>query len=178
LEEVADFLRANGVKDGELIAWHDSPHALYLTMGLKPGFRFMHINTAKIISPRAANQVMVELWQRAFQEPVPRFAVSDLGWAALGQPMATRWIMLAPPYGLRHTPLLSVGVFPLDVYWYDIYPPQLRNWMRFSFPFNQKAVFRSGGGTGRYIVHSLTPQFGDWPLPPDMDPHGWPGHDK
>jgi hypothetical protein len=39
LEEVAAFLRSRGVKDDELIAWHDSPHAIYLTMHLRPGLR-------------------------------------------------------------------------------------------------------------------------------------------
>jgi hypothetical protein len=173
LDEVADFLRSQGVKDGELIAWHDSPHALYLTMHLKPGLRFMHINTAKIISPRAANQVMTELWERAYRQPVPRFAVSDLGWAALGQKPEVRWMMLAPPAGLQRVPLLRVGAIPLEAYRHDLYPPMFRNWMRAAFPFNQKPVFRSRGGAGRYIVHAITPEFGDLPVP--GDPEGWPG---
>jgi hypothetical protein len=50
--------------------------------------------------------------------------------------------------------------------------------MRVEFPFTQKAVFRSRGGRGRYIVHELTPPLaGAIPLPEGVDPHGWPARD-
>lgn len=156
LAEVADFLRERGVKDGELIAWHDSPHVLYLTAGLKPGLRFMHINTAVGISGRSRHVVMCELGAKA---GTARFAVSDLGWAALGQKPETRSDMLAPPAGSN-----------------DLLPPKLRNWIRATFPFNQPGVFRTRGGTGRYVVHELPPTgpLGDHPLPKGADPEGHP----
>ncbi len=151
LADIADYLRdparGGGVGDRELIAWHDSPHALYLTMDLQPGLRFMHLNTAMIISPEAKMRVLDELYQC---KGTAKFAVSDLGWAALGQKPEVRSAMLAPPQGPD-----------------DLYPPKLKNWMRATFPFNQPAVFRSGGGLGRYIVHKLTPPLGDWPYPDD-----------
>jgi len=39
------------------------------------------------------------------------------------------------------------------------------------FPMNQPAVFRSGNGRGRYVVHVLTNPVGDVDVP------GWPGLD-
>ena len=32
---------------------------------------------------------------------------------------------------------------------------------RAKFPFNQRAVYRTRGGTGRYLIHELTPPLGD-----------------
>jgi hypothetical protein len=170
LAEVADYLRSRGVRDGELIAWHDSPHVLYLTMGLKPGLRYMHINTMLIISERGQGQVMAEV---AGAAGAARFAVTDLGWAGLGQAdPEVRAAMLAPARGWAPVVLARVGVLPVLGVRYDRYPPKLRNWMRASFPFNQPAVFRSGGGAGRYLVHELTPPLGNgsW----EGDPQGHP----
>ncbi|WP_439621532.1 hypothetical protein [Gemmata sp.] len=145
LEEVAAFLRAKGVKDGELLAWHDSPHALYLTMNLKPGIRYMHTNTAVSIGPDAQNRVMWELGQR---EGAARYAVSDLKWANLGRDPEKDAERLGPPASA--TDLLPAGLLP---------------WHRRVFPFNQKTVFRSGGGHGRYVVHELSGALGDLPPP-------------
>src|SRR5262252_9505132 len=61
LDDVAQFLRGQGVKDGEVIAWHDSPHAVYLMLGIKPGVRYMHINTAQALCPAARDRVQAEL---------------------------------------------------------------------------------------------------------------------
>src|SRR5262249_40244910 len=36
LEEVAAYLKPRLIGDGEVICWHDSPHALYLRLGVKP----------------------------------------------------------------------------------------------------------------------------------------------
>ena len=45
LGEVAEFLRARGVRDGEVVAWFDSPHAVYLMLDIDPGLRYMHVFT-------------------------------------------------------------------------------------------------------------------------------------
>jgi len=140
LAEVAAFLRSKQVRDGELIAWHDSPHVLYLMMDLRPGLRYLHVNTAIMISPRAHSQVLDELYRTA---GTARYAVSDLGWAALGQKPEVKAAVLGPGPGPG-----------------ELLGPALDRHRR-TFPFNQKAVFRSGNGRGRYVVHELVPPLGD-----------------
>jgi hypothetical protein len=140
LEEVADWLRAHNVRDGELIAWHDSPHVLYLMLGIKPGIRFMHINTAQNISDEAHARVQAELAAKA---GVARYAVSDLEFPTLGMPPEKRLALLGP--------LIDSGMLPLV----------LDEQARAKFPFNQRAVYRTRGGLGRYIIHELTPPLGD-----------------
>lgn len=144
LDEVADWLRAHNVRDGELIAWHDSPHVLYLMLDLKPGIRFMHINTAQNISDEAYARVQAEL---ATKGHIARFAVSDLEYPTLGFEPDQRLALLGPL--IEKDTLLPVA---------------LDEKARLKFPFNQPAVFRTRGGTGRYLIHALTPPLGDTPL--------------
>lgn len=141
LEEVADYLRSRGLGDDQLVAWHDSPHALYLTMTVRPGIRYMHASTAMSIGYRAKERVMRDLYEC---EGTARFAVSDLSWACFRQPPAVRAAVLGPP--ASETNLLPAGLQPK---------------YRRRFPFNQPAVFRSGNGTGRYVVHELSGPLGD-----------------
>ncbi|MCE9568319.1 MAG: hypothetical protein K8U57_40480 [Planctomycetes bacterium] len=149
LEEVADELRKRGVGDRELIAWHDSPHVLYLTMNLQPGLRYMHTNTAMGISPEAYMRVLGDLFPCAGKA---KYAVSDLGWAGLGQDDPNvKAAMLGPP--VSKDDLLPAGL-SLD-------HKQL-------FPFNKPAVFRSTDRNGnpkcgRYIIHELSGPLGDLP---------------
>src|SRR5262249_44201215 len=75
LGAVADFLRTQNLRDGELIAWHDSPHSLYLELGIRSNFRFMHVSTAYGLGPWQREQVLKEL-QAAI--PRARFVVSDM----------------------------------------------------------------------------------------------------
>jgi hypothetical protein len=125
LGAVADYLRARNLCDGELIAWHDSPHALYLDLGIRPRFRFMHVGTAAGLGKWQAGQVLREL-QAAL--PDARFAVSD-----------THRVTA------RYGGLNDVGA--------DGLPKVLPAWQRNEFPFNQPVVFRSPGG--RYLVHRI-----------------------
>jgi hypothetical protein len=145
LDEVAQVLRAQGVGDYELIAWFDSPHALYMTLHLKPGTRFMHVNTAMSIgqwrtdepgTPQSGRaKVMGELKERT---PRARFVVNDLAWVTLSattDEQRAAWTAAArkPPQFLlpAETP----------------YPHE--------FPFNQPTVFRTKNSTGRYVVHEV-----------------------
>jgi len=125
LGAVADFLREQGVRDGELIAWHDSPHELYLELGIKPGFRFLHVGTMFGLGKWQREQVLCEL-QAAI--PHARFVVSDMH-------RITR----------HHDRLTEVGP--------DGLPLVLPAWQRAEFPFNQPVVFRSP--SGRYLVHAI-----------------------
>lgn len=144
LDEVADFLRARRVADGELLAWHDSPHVLYLMLGIRPGVRYMHINTMQSISAESRARVQSEL---AATAGVARYAVSDLEFPTLGQSPEMRLQFLGPPASER-----------------DLLPAALPPVFRAEFPFNQKAVYRTRGGLGRYVIHELTPPLGDTPL--------------
>jgi hypothetical protein len=148
LAEVRDFLRAQDVKDREVIAWFDSPHAVYLMLDLDPGFRYMHVYTAISISvgedvtgETGRKQVLGELRETQARPGWPKFryVVSDLEWVALaaGEDKALWAELMGPP---RNPPndLLPV---------HTPYPDE--------FPFNQPTVFRTRNGTGRYVVHRI-----------------------
>lgn len=141
LEEVAEYLRSQGVRDGEVVAWFDSPHALYLTMNLKPGFRFMHVYTAISIGQGETGfnghaRVMGELQAAPANR---RFVINDLEWVALPAVDPQQRALLLGPPGRPHPHHLLPHDSP--------YPS--------GFPFNQPTLFRTRGNTGRYLVHAL-----------------------
>jgi hypothetical protein len=150
LAEVAAFLRDRGVKDGEVIAWFDSPHAVYLILDVKPGFRFMHVFTAVLISlgedPTAetGRQWVMDELRRS---PRARFVISDLEWTTLGADEAERRSRLGPALDPPR----------------DLLPANAPFWP--DFPWNQPPVFRSRDNAGRYIVHELVTRE-NGPLPP------------
>ncbi|MBN9121707.1 MAG: hypothetical protein J0I06_21635 [Planctomycetes bacterium] len=125
LGAAADFLRTQNVRDGELIAWHDSPHALYLELGVKPGFRFMHVGTAAGLGGWQEERVLRELREAL---PHARFVVSDMH-------------RVTEKYGELND---------LDA---DGLPKVLPASQRGEFPWNQPVVFRSP--SGRYLVHRI-----------------------
>ncbi len=45
LDEVRRYLETLQLQDGELICWDDTTHPLYLDLNLRPGIRYMHVNT-------------------------------------------------------------------------------------------------------------------------------------
>lgn len=148
IAEVVEYLRSQGVRDGEAVAWFDSPHALYLVAHLKPGFRFMHVYTAISIGQgpdvpvTGQARVMAEL---AAAPANRRFVVNDLEWVALpANDPAVRALLLGPPGRPAPHHLL-----PLE----SPYPA--------SFPFNQPTLFRTRGGKGRYVVHELASRSDD-----------------
>ncbi|HSQ54214.1 MAG TPA: hypothetical protein VLM40_00600 [Gemmata sp.] len=146
LDEVAAFLRSRGIRDRELIAWHNSPHAIYLILGVKPGLRYLHAITFQNISDRAYSRVRAELMAAA---GTARYAISDLELPAMGESPAERARILGPPSCRPH----------------DLLPTGLPRAYRDVFPFNQPAVFRSRGGLGRYVMHELHPPLEDTKRP-------------
>jgi hypothetical protein len=139
LGAVEDFLRTQNVRDGELIAWHDSPHALYLALDIKPGFRFMHVGTAYGLGPWQREEVLREL-QSAI--PHARFVVSDMH-------RITK----------QRDKLNDVGS--------DGLPFVLPVWQRAAFPFNQQVIFRSP--SGRYLVHAISKPVTSCEIPEKLD---------
>jgi hypothetical protein len=139
LGPVADYLREQNVGDGELIAWHDSPHALYLELGVRPRFRFMHVGTAAGLGAWQERAVFDELCAAL---PGARFAVSDLH---------------------RVTERFD-ALNALDA---DGLPKVLPAWQRREFPFDQEVVFRSP--RGRYLVHRITKPVTSARIPEHLD---------
>jgi hypothetical protein len=139
LGAVADYLRTQNLRDGELIAWHDSPHQLYLELGVKPRFRFMHVGTAAGLGKWQEEQVLREL-----QEALPhaRFVVSDL----------------------HRTTAKYDQLTDLDA---DGLPKVLPAWQRAEFPWTQTVVFRSP--SGRYLVHRIDRPVTSARMPKELD---------
>ncbi len=135
IEEVADFLRAQHVREGEVMAWNDSPHAVYLVLGHRPPIRFMHLSTAVGMGERQYEMVRAEVSRAA---PGIRYVISDLRRLSLFYSQEDRQRVGEP------------GPSPTDHL-----PPVVEMAERNVFPLNQPTVFRSGGGRGRYVVHAL-----------------------
>jgi hypothetical protein len=125
--EVAVWLRDRGATAADVIAWHSSPHAVYLDLPGTPAFRFMHADTPLI--RRATYEYMrAELIAAA---PRTQYVVSDL----------CRTFVGAPPERVDDWQARSI-----------VLPPGADR----LFPYDQPVVFRSGGGRGRYVVHERT----------------------
>ena len=134
---VADFLRDQGVKDHDVICWHDSTHPLYVWLDIKPGIRFPHVITAMKFRSK-----LDVIRAETFASPA-RFVVSDLVPVSYLTQTSIR----------RHRPQDHATnyhrSFPhgdADVY-----------------PWNQPVVFRAG----RFFVHEIKNPHGeiDFPLP-------------
>jgi hypothetical protein len=145
--EVAAFLRAKGAGDGDVIAWFDSPHAVYLLMDVKPGFRYMHVFTVISISVavdgsgKVGREIVLAAARAAWEARPPgrvMYVVCDVEWTTLGvydpgQLGALRGPAADPPRNL----LPAATPYPNE------------------FPFNQPALFRTRNNTGRYVVHRI-----------------------
>ena len=119
LAAVEAYLRAvePPLKDGELLAFHDSPHPLYLSMHLKPATRYLHFSTATAMrsqQPRVAAEV---------RAAAPRYVVSDLKRMTWGAGRDDAPDARGDPNGL---------------------PAWLPLSLRASFPWDQPVAFRSG----------------------------------
>jgi hypothetical protein len=133
LDEVADWLTAHGVRDGDVLCWHDAPHALYLLLRVRPAFRFQHVGQMMGIGLEQDARVRAELCDAVHDGHI-RYVVSDLLRVVADGP---EWVGDTTATGP------------------DLLPPSLRPEARADFPYDQPAVFRSGGGHGRYIIHEL-----------------------
>jgi hypothetical protein len=131
LDEMAAEVRRRGVADGELLCWDDAPHALYLVVGVRPGFRFQHVNQMRGIGPAQHDRVMGELCGAARRV---RWVVGDLyflqsfNWPSIGELTDTG------PDGL---------------------PRGLSDGWRAAFPYYLPLVYRTKGGQGRYVLYRL-----------------------
>jgi hypothetical protein len=73
LARVADFLRAEGVADGEFTCLSGCTHPLYLELGLEPSTRFHQAGAAVRYFPSHAEQICAELAASR-----SRYVVNDL----------------------------------------------------------------------------------------------------
>jgi hypothetical protein len=153
--EVAAELRRLGAKEGEVLCWHDTPHAAYLELPGRPPFRFMHVNTG-IIGDEQYNRMKIELIKllRDGRPPI-RYVVSDIVRAYAGAPPRLRAL------------IGEAGQ--------DLLPLTLPAKHRATFPFDRPAMFRSGGGHGRYLIHVYDPARPFGPYDSCLvDVGGWP----
>ncbi len=161
LDEVADFLVARRVGDREVVAWHDSTHPLYLLLGVKPGTRFMHVNTAASIDPDTSPGVVIA---ELNANRAARFVVADIESMAyfseeayeLPNARSSWWGLptdpLAPP--LPPAPV-RVAAFADFEFPFDRNPTLTADSPK-RYPYDRRpVVFRSRGGTGRYVVFAL-----------------------
>jgi hypothetical protein len=155
LHQTAEYLRGRQVGDRELVCWHDSPHVLYLMLDVKPGLRFMHVNTARLISPECDRRVCEEF----AANPHTRFVVIDLQ-----RPAYIEWMVQMERHrGGDHRWVFEAYKQPGPTAG-DLLPPAA-GWIRtgpmpvpdeLPLPFDTtRTVFRSGDGRGRYVVIEL-----------------------
>ena len=127
LAAVEAYLRAvePPLADGELLAFHDSPHPLYLSMRLRPATRYLHFGTVLAIrsqQPRVAAEV---------RAAAPRYVVSDLQRMTWDRHAATE---RGGPSGL---------------------PAWLPRSQRGQFPWDQPVAFRAGRYVVHRVSHPI-----------------------
>lgn len=155
IQQLDEELKRLGAKDGEVLCWHDSPHAVYLPLGHRPRFRFMHVSTVLMGDPNDSRTPYYRM-RTELRSALPgtRFVVTDL----------KRHFLAAPPSTSGRTGELGP----------DLLPPAMTAWARQTFPFDQPAVFRTStpsGRPGRYLIHELKHPVGL--IEYDVDP--WAG---
>ena len=117
LEKVAEFLRQQGVQQGELVCFNDSLVHLYPRMQLQPPTRFVYLNALLVYFPDR-RQLLHEALARTRQ----RFVVVDAGASGL-----TREQAVAVGTGGPSAP-----------------PPALATNTKNTYPWSHPIVFRSG----------------------------------
>jgi hypothetical protein len=116
LARVAEFLREQGVRDGELTCYHRGTTPLYLELGVRPATRLVWVDILVHFFPGHADRMRAELSQSG-----QRYVVSDL--------------RVASPKGLAgngrtdQTPAL---------------PPNFPGDWATRYPWSEPVVFRSG----------------------------------
>ena len=146
LGAVADFLKSQNVKDRELIAWHDSPHALYTVLGIEPGIRFMHLSTMQAMGgwSEESSQYRRVRQEVALAIPTAKFVVSDL-----------------------HRVTDQRGI-ALHILGDDGLSRAIPDWQKRQFPMDLPILYRSPNG--RYLVHQIRHPYvlGDCKIPEAM----------
>jgi hypothetical protein len=137
LNEIAGELARRGAKDGDVIAWNDSTHPVFLLLKQKPALRYMHVRTFQLIGKEHEQRIFDDAKEAA---KTARFVVSDL---------RCLWINERVPYPNSRHDEDYVVILP---------PPGLDFggngvW----FPYERPVVYRSGHGAGRYLIHDLQP---------------------
>jgi len=115
LRRVAQFLRSQGIKDGELTCYHISAQPLYLELKVKPSTRFLSVNRMAMNYGSRIHIVMREL-----AASKQKFIVTDL--------------LHTPNYSLTAEARQTLPKLPDNV------PANYRR----AFPWRQPVVFRSG----------------------------------
>ena len=149
LRAVERFLRSQGVGEGDVIGWHNTTHPLYLWLGVRPTFRFMHVGTVMEMGEWQYLKIRAELFE---QTPRARFVVSDMYRITL-----------------QHRRLTGADIDPATGY-----ARVLPGWQLGQFPFNQPLVYRSPNG--RYLVHAIRHPAAQWDckIPGGLDdPEPW-----
>jgi hypothetical protein len=103
LERVRDFLRSQGVGDGELTCYDNASHPLYLDLGIRPSTRYIHFQTILGYFPSRREQIRREL-----AAGPQRFVVDDDRLTRLGDQASA----LAPAEGQPSRPARRSGRFP------------------------------------------------------------------
>jgi hypothetical protein len=114
------------VRDGQVIAWDDGPHAVYRLAGITPGFRFMHVHAMSRVSPEAERRILAEKDAATHA----RYAVGDLK-------------------RLGHLDPTEIG--DRSAHGRDLLPPSLSDKVRESFPScssSTRSDHNSGCGSG------------------------------
>jgi hypothetical protein len=117
LQRVADFLRSEGVGDGELTCLSGCTHPLYLEMNLEPSTRYSQVAATPVYFASRAEQIRGEL-----EASRSRYVVSDLAEK-----------MLTYEHALEEVPGEPLALPPH-------FPPQYLS----TYPWCEQLVFRSG----------------------------------
>ena len=127
--EVVAKLRELGAGEGEVLCWHDSPHAVYVDWPGRPPLRFMHLSTTMIGLEQYERMKRELIRLLARDGPRVRFVVSDL-----------ERVYADAPDSLRRK-RRETGP--------DQLPPTVTAEQRAAFPLDRPIVWRSGNGRGR-----------------------------
>ncbi|NLF72348.1 MAG: type IV toxin-antitoxin system AbiEi family antitoxin domain-containing protein [Candidatus Anammoximicrobium sp.] len=117
LDRVAEFLRGQGIRDGELTCYNSSLVHLYGMMGVEPSTRYVYLEQVVAYFPDRQDEFL-----RALSDSRQRYVVTDLIASGLSPTSIAR--------------LCDEGLLEK--------PPRFPSRLRDVFPWSQPAVFRAG----------------------------------
>jgi hypothetical protein len=145
LARVAAELRRLGVGDYELTCFHNSPHPLYLDLGIHPSTPFLHFGTLLHYFPGRREEI-----RRILAASRQRYVVSDVRHAGLTEP--ERAALLPRLMTAERT---ASGSIPIS------FPNRLHD----VFPWSEPVIYC----TGRYLIHEVRGPVGKL-MPPRTNP--------